>query len=199
MANNKPANKSDNTIANNKIISIVGMCGAGKTDVSEFLKQKGFSYVRFGDITMDELKKRNLEINEKNERFIRESLRKEYGMAVYAKLTIPKLESLLKEGNVIADGLYSWEEYLILKEKFGKNILVLNIQTSPETRTKRLVSRKIRPLTKEEVASRDKSEIENLKKGGPIAMADYTITNEGTPEDLKNSLNVFYNWINGGN
>jgi dephospho-CoA kinase len=40
--------------------------------------------------------------------------------------------------------------------------------------------REERPLTREESAARDKAEIENLNKGGPIAMADYTLTNEST-------------------
>ena len=39
-----------------------------------------------------------------------------------------------------------------------------------------------RPFTIKEAKARDYAEIENLEKGGPIAMADYTILN---PEDLK--------------
>jgi dephospho-CoA kinase len=48
----------------------------------------------------------------------------------------------------------------------------------------RLAGRPVRPLTAEEAASRDKSEIENLNKGGPIAMADYVIPNEHNLDDL---------------
>ncbi len=36
----------------------------------------------------------------------------------------------------------------------------------------------------EEADSRDKSEIENINKGGPIAMADFTIVNEASLEEL---------------
>jgi dephospho-CoA kinase len=39
-------------------------------------------------------------------------------------------------------------------------------------------------LTAEEAASRDKSELENLAKGGPIAMADFTIVNESSCEEM---------------
>ncbi len=178
-----------------KIISLVGMCGSGKTNSSSFLQKKGFSYLRFGDITMEELKKRNLEVNEKNERLVREGLRKEHGMEAYAKLSIPKLRQLLEKGNVIADGLYSWEEYKLLKKEFGRRIVVLLIQTSPSTRAKRLAVREIRPLTREEVASRDSSEIENLNKGGPISMADYTIVNEGSLGELSASMDSFLSWM----
>jgi dephospho-CoA kinase len=40
-------------------------------------------------------------------------------------------------------------------------------------------------LTFEEAASRDKSEIENINKGGPIAMADFTIVNEASLKELE--------------
>ena len=39
--------------------------------------------------------------------------------------------------------------------------------------------------TAEEAFSRDRSEILNLNKAGPIAMADYTILNEGSLKDLE--------------
>jgi dephospho-CoA kinase len=36
----------------------------------------------------------------------------------------------------------------------------------------------------EEAASRDRAEIEKLNKGGPIVMADFTIINESSLENL---------------
>jgi dephospho-CoA kinase len=181
----------------NRIIALVGMTGCGKTEVAEILKEKGLSYVRFGDLTMEELKKRGLEINEKNERMIRESLRKEHGMAVYAKLSAPKLEEALKHGSVIADGLYSWQEYLFLREKFGSGLVVVAVYASPGTRYRRLSERKIRPLANADAASRDRSEIENLDKAGPIAMADYTIVNEDDMAALRESVEWLWNKTGG--
>ena len=51
-------------------------------------------------------------------------------------------------------------------------------------RRKRLAERPVRPLTPEESAMRDKTEIENLEKGGPIAIADYYLDNSGTVSEL---------------
>ena len=48
--------------------------------------------------------------------------------------------------------------------------------------------RPIRPLTVEEAASRDVAELENTNKGGPIAMADFTIINESSLEDLRKEI-----------
>ena len=49
----------------------------------------------------------------------------------------------------------------------------------------RLAKRPIRPLTADEAAGRDIAEIENSDKGGPIAVADFTIINESSLEDLE--------------
>jgi len=46
----------------------------------------------------------------------------------------------------------------------------------------------VRPLNKKAAIARDYSEIENVEKGGPIAMADYIIINEGTLKDLHKKL-----------
>jgi dephospho-CoA kinase len=59
------------------------------------------------------------------------------------------------------------------------------VWSSPKTRYARLASRLSRRLTPEEAAGRDTAEIENIAKGGPIAMADFTIINESSLEDLK--------------
>jgi dephospho-CoA kinase len=168
-----------------KVVAIVGMAGAGKSEVAGVFAEHGFKKVRFGDITDEELKNRGLESNEENERYIRQQLRKEHGMAAYAKLNLPRIDSSLKSSNVVVDGLYSWEEYTLLKEHYRERLSVLAVWASPATRHARLVHRTERPLTLGEAASRDKSEIENSGKGGPIAMADFTIINEASLDELK--------------
>jgi dephospho-CoA kinase len=40
------------------------------------------------------------------------------------------------------------------------------------------------PSTFAEAEQRDYAEIENVEKGGPIAIADYTIVNDGTRKGL---------------
>jgi dephospho-CoA kinase len=120
------------------IIAIVGMCGSGKSEATNFFIKQGFSKIRFGQITIDILKKKNLEINEENERKIREELRKNHGMAAYAIINIPRIKTLLNQTNkIVLDGLYSWEEYLVLKKEFP-NLKIISIYASPKTRYKRL-------------------------------------------------------------
>jgi dephospho-CoA kinase len=168
-----------------QVVSIVGMAGSGKSEVARVFERNGFKKVRFGDITDEEIKKRGLQLNEENERQVRQQLREEHGMAAYAKLNLPKIDAWLKSSNVVVDGLYSWEEYTLLKSRYKDDFRVVAVWASPGTRYKRLGKRQVRPLTAKEAASRDVAELENTNKGGPIAMADFTIINETSFKDLE--------------
>lgn len=171
-----------------RIVAIVGMAGAGKSEAAKVFEKKGFTSIRFGDITDEELKKQGMEVNEANERKMREALRQRYGMAAYAMLNLSRIDAALKTAPVVIDGLYSWEEYTSLKDYYRDVFLVVAVWASPEVRYARLAARQVRPLNEEEAFSRDGAEIANLNKGGPIAMADYTILNEGSLKDLEKAV-----------
>ncbi len=174
-----------------KIVALVGMCGSGKSVVSEMFESLGWKKVYFGGVTMKELEKRGLERCEKNERMIREELRKTYGQAAFAILLVDEIRELSKENNVILDGLYSWDEYKVLKNEFGDELKVVAVVTNSELRYSRLATRTIRPLTRAEAVSRDHSEIENLAKGGPIAIADYYMPNNSDLDSLTAEFEKF--------
>jgi dephospho-CoA kinase len=110
-------------------------------------------------------------------------------MAAYASLSLPGIDSALKHADVVIDGLYSWEEYLLLKDYYGDGLYVVAVYASPRTRRARLSRRPERSLKPEEAASRDRAEIEKTNKGGPIAVADFTIINESSVENLRNEVN----------
>ena len=171
-----------------KVIAVVGMTGSGKSEVAKLFNDKGFTTVRFGDITDEAVEKLGLPLTEENERPVRENIRKEHGMAAYAKLSVPRIDAALNTSNVVVDGLYSWEEYTYLKEYYGNKFIVVAVWSSPQDRYARLGGRKERPLTTQESIGRDRAEIENLNKGGPIAMADFTILNNSSLSDLKKQV-----------
>jgi len=168
---------------------IVGMCGSGKSTLAALLSGQGWPVVRFGDITISEIKRRGLPVQEANERTIREGLRNEYGMAAFAMLSLPAIrEALSLSSRVAIDGLYSWSELRYLRQNLDARLVVVSVFTPREERYLRLGSRPVRPLSREEAESRDFAEIENLEKGGPIAFADHTILNAGGLGELEEAF-----------
>jgi dephospho-CoA kinase len=182
-----------------KLICVVGLPGAGKTEVSEYIRAKNnFGYFRFGQIVLDKVKEISDKPSEELERKFREEIRAEHGMAAMAILNLPKIEELIETGHVVGDAMRSFEEYLFLKEKFKDRLVVISVYASPALRHQRLLGRaerhgsdvnlKYRSNTAEEVLARDIAEIENLHMGGTIAMADHTLINISTVDDLHSQI-----------
>lgn len=169
----------------NQVIALVGMCGSGKSVCCEEFRKSGWEYVYFGGVTMKELEKRGLEKNEVNERRVREELRKTYGPAAFAILLRDEIQEKLQRNNVCLDGLYSWSELKVLREALGEKLTVVAIITERKKRYERISQRPIRPLTPQQAESRDVAEIENMEKGGPIAMADLFLVNDGDLEAFR--------------
>lgn len=172
-------------MSSRKVLALVGMPGAGKSFCVQHLEEKGIPSVYFGGITVDEVKARGMEVNEANEKFVREDIRAKEGKDAYAQRIIKKIHELFQtHDRVVADGLYSWTEYKAFKKEFGSDAIIVAIVAPRQVRHQRLAHRPVRPLTEAEVTSREYAEIENLEKGGPIANADYTIVNDEDPYAL---------------
>lgn len=169
-----------------KIIAIVGMCGSGKSVACDYLENLGYKKVYFGGVTMEKLKEIGLEITPDNEKMMREKLRQDLGMGAYAKVLLSKIKELSINNNVVLDGLYSWDELVILNNEF--KMTTIAVVEDKKLRYERLEKRVVRPFSKSDAIKRDVSEIENIAKAGPIAYADYYIFNNGTINDFHNRL-----------
>jgi len=66
---------------------------------------------------------------------------------------------------------------------------VIAVVTPKHLRYQRMANRPERPMTAQEIDDRDWAEIENLEKGGPIAIADYFVHNDKDLEWLHKQLN----------
>lgn len=174
----------------NKLIAIVGMCGSGKSDATEWFVELGWDRVYFGGVTMDELKRDGLPVTPENEKYEREKLRSLYGKAAYAHMLKDTILEKLEKGNVVLDGLYSWEEYKYIVDNISDELIVACIVTDKHLRYGRLTNRPVRPLTREQAVARDYAEIENLDKGGPIAIADYFIENNRGREEFRREVEL---------
>lgn len=173
----------------NKLIAVVGMSGAGKSIITEYLEKNNWKKLYMGGITYKLMQEAGIERTEDgfSEKNFRENLRKEHGPECYAKFIEKDIAKEIKENNVIVDGLYSWYEYKYLIKKFP-TLKLICIVTDKKIRYTRVEKRHERPFNLEAICYRDLSEIENLYKGGPIAYADYYILNNGTIENTINQL-----------
>jgi len=177
-----------------RLLALVGMTGSGKSEASRFFKSRGYPVIHFGAITLEELTKQNLAVTPANERAVREWIRSNEGMDAYARRSLQKIkDALLSNQTVVIDGLYSTSEFLILKKEFGLALEVIAIFTSRKIRYLRLAQRTVRPLTVDEASERDLAEVLSLEKGGPIALADITIINDGDMEYFESSLSSILN------
>ena len=176
------------------VLAIVGLPGAGKTEATQYLMKKmSWPKIYFGQAVLDEVESRKLPLNEHNEKLVREEFRAKFGPSAMAHANMPKIKEAFESSSVLLESLYSWEEYLEVMENFGPSFKVLAVYSSPQTRIERMKKRPFRPLTPEELKSRDYSQIENLHQAGPIARADWTIVNEGSLEGFYSALDAVLN------
>lgn len=177
------------------LLAVVGLPGAGKTVATEYLLGKTkWPKVYFGQAVVDEAARRG-QPGEAGERKVREEFRAKDGLAAMAIANMPAIKKAYENSSVLIESLYGWEEYLEMKKQFGDAFKVLAIFASPATRIARMKNRPVRPLTAEELQSRDYSQIENLHQAGPIARADWMIVNEGDLEELRTELDQILSTI----
>ena len=148
-----------------KILAVVGMSGSGKSVVVDFLTKKGVPKVYFGGMIYKEMERRGIQrtADGSSERQFREMIRE-------------------------TDGLYSWTEYKELKSKYPGLLTVVAIVVPKALRHFRVGKREERPFTLKEIQERDYTEVENIEKGGPIAMADYYILNDGSVAEMNEKM-----------
>lgn len=183
-----------------KILAIVGMSGSGKSIAVNYLASQGFPKVHFGNMIYREMAKRDIERTPdgKSEKAFREMIRETEGKDWVAKQAIAETRDLIAAGQkrIVLDGLYSWTEYRAFLHEFPGTLTLVAVLTPKKLRYSRVANRPDRPFDANAIRERDYGEIENMEKGGPIAMADYFILNDGSVEDLQAHLQTILREIN---
>lgn len=144
------------------------------------------------------MKEAGIEWTEANERQFREEIREREGKDFVVKQIIKEIHDLIDAGQryIVADGLYTWTEYKLLKREFPGELTVVAVVAPKRLRHHRLTLRPVRPLTVEEASSRDWAEIENLEKGGPIAIADHFLHNDKSIDTLEERIDTLLKDLN---
>lgn len=177
------------------IIALVGLPGAGKTDASDFFKEKGFPVIHFGKIINDYINKKGLEHTEEIHKKTREELRARHGKEALAILNLEKIEEAFKKNQVLViDGMRSWEEYLYLKDKLKKTrIFIVNVYADKKIRYHRAAHRIDRKNQFGE--ERDINELIGTNMGPTIAFADFVVKNNFSKEDFSDKLESVYRQV----
>lgn len=176
---------------NVKIITLVGLTGSGKSSAVDYMTEKGYPKVYFGGVFYEAMKEAGLTPGDwPVENRFRKEIREREGKDFLVNRIIKQLHNLIDAGQhrIIADGLYSWTEYKILKKEFPGELIVVAVITPKHLRHHRLATRPERPLNTQEANERDWHEIEDIEKGGPIAIADYYLTNDSDSGHLQTQI-----------
>lgn len=149
--------------------------------------------VHMRTVVEDELKRRNMLPTNTSLREVATSMRQELGEAIMAERSIPKVQHALKESDlVIINSVKAMAEADLYRKELGGRFVLLAVYASPRTRFERLSHRGLKWDMNDygSLVWRDKKELE-WGLGNAISLADYTIINEGTIEELGQSVERF--------
>lgn len=173
------------------LVAFAGPSGAGKTTAIEHLERQGLG-IRYyaGIILVDEITKRGLDRTPDNERRIRNEMRAEHGMAVFAEKALPTLLERCATETVFLDAIYCPEERECYSEAFGNRLAVIAITAEFAVRAARVSERPDRSLPRCKLQARDELEYGKFRLGDVISNATRTIENNGTLDEFKEALNM---------
>jgi dephospho-CoA kinase len=82
-----------------------------------------------------------------------------------AHLALPTIQAALDAGkNVLIDGLYSFSEWVVLRDMYREQFVTLAVHTPKSLRYTRMEKRPVRPFSREEVDRRDFTEVSFIEK-----------------------------------
>ncbi len=168
------------------VLVIAGMPGAGKSLASGVAERLGMPVFISGDIIRAEALRRGLTPTKRNLGRLMLELREEEGMGAVAKRLIPLLEER-KELFLVYEGARNVEEIDELKKRYL--VVTVAIHASQQSRFQRLLKRKRgdRPQNWKDFYERDERELK-VGIGKVIALANRTMENEDTKDDLKRRM-----------
>jgi dephospho-CoA kinase len=164
------------------LIVIAGMPGAGKEEFVSVALTKGYQVVRMGDVVREFASISAVGVSDRGVGGFANDERVKHGYDIWAKRCVDRVRS---ERTVI-DGSRGLMELKVYQERFGNNVRLVAIHSSPTARYSRLVrrARADAPTSMPEFEARDEREL-SWGLGSLIALADEMLVNEGSLEGFK--------------
>ena len=184
---------SDN-ILKSIVFGLTGKNASGKGTVAEILKKKNFTYHSLSDSLRDELKSLKKEETRENLIDIGNELREKGGPGVLADKLMPKLNS---ENNHIVDSIRNPLEVISLrKETLLRRFFLISVDANSKLRYDRLCSRgrigdtdSWEKFVEQEKKEENNDDPNKQQLSRTMEMADYSIDNSGTLEELEAQVN----------
>ncbi|MBN2881197.1 AAA family ATPase [Candidatus Woesearchaeota archaeon] len=182
----------------NIIIGITGTLGAGKGTIVEHLKQLGFKHYSVRNYLIDEIKRRNLEINRDNMVLVANDLRSKYG----SSFIVEELYKIAKTqgNNSIIESLRTPGEVESLQKEDG--FVLFSVDADKKTRYDRICLRQSESdnVSFEKFCAQEELEMtstdpakQNISKC--MEMADYHFTNNKTIPELFENVDIVLDLI----
>ena len=170
------------------------MPASGKSVAVQIAKEKNIPVIRMGDAVWEETKKQGLTLTDKNVGKVANDMREKHGKDIWAKRTVEKIKSNVKEDCIVIDGIRNSEEIDLFKKELGSNFIVIAITASDKIRKKRILARGRKDDSKEikDIEERDRREL-GWGLGDVIKYADIEIVNEGNMEEFHEAIKEIFN------
>jgi dephospho-CoA kinase len=182
---------SKTTPAKVKVIGAIGQNGSGKDEVLKYLRAKhNVPFLSTGDAVREIAAKEGVEQTRENLGKISDSYFREFGKGCFVRLLADKIR---QNGWEIAgiSGIRSLDDVSILKGIFDKDFILIHVYISdPHVRYSRMTRRGADrdPHSYDAFLRQDKAEEELFSLKEAEHRADYSISNDGTLDDLHREI-----------
>jgi dephospho-CoA kinase len=174
-----------------KVIGAVGQNGSGKDEVLKYLRDKyDVPFFATGDVVREIASKQGVEPTRENLGKISDRHFREFGQGYFVKLVAEKIRHA---GWKVAgiSGIRSLNDVSILKDIFGDDFILIDVYvTDPHLRFRRMTARGEGrdPHSYEQFLQQDEAEEELFSLKEAERIADYSISNDGTLDDLHREI-----------
>jgi dCMP deaminase len=172
------------------IIGLTGKNGSGKTAVSEYLQSRGFEYHSLSDEIRDEIRRRGREITRDVLIEVGNELRDKFGPGVLAERILRRLDD---SHNCVIDSIRNPNEVEVLRSRGDFTLLAVEADVTVRFERSRRRGRESAPQTLQQFIADEARELDsdnpaNQQLNATRQMADLTVLNNGTLEELLHRL-----------
>ena len=172
------------------IIGLTGTNGAGKTEVADYLRSRGFEYQSLSDEIRAEIRKRGQEITREVLISVGNELRSRYGPGVLAERVLRRLD---RNHNYVVDSIRNPSEVEALRSRGDFRLLCVDADvrlrfSRTRERGRERAAQTLEQFVAEESRELDSHDPANQQLIATRRLADITVQNDGSIKDLRTQL-----------